>query len=320
MREIIGRALEVAGLRRPIIPGLAPLIKLMATPLTLLPEPPLTPDAVDFINQPAVVDTGPLLARMPRRLTPLDEGLASYLHTGVRSRGAGGGRAVDRTLTAGRPAPARTPEAQRHGCLMPFGSRPSWPQPARSAPEPRGGRDDTDLRANGHHRGDRSGARASGHLVELIDLSLHAKQAHWNVVGPSFKPVHEFLDELADAYRDWYDLVAERLTAIGVSPDGRAAIVAGSSPLPPMPAGPISDTAALAALDERVTLIAANVRDRASRVGHGTRRARTCSSRSCEGWRSSAGCSGPIAPDAHPAASDAAGRSSRPATRPLDRG
>ena len=33
-------------------------------------------------------------------------------------------------------------------------------------------------------------------LVELIDLSLQAKQAHWNVVGPAFKPVHEFLDEL----------------------------------------------------------------------------------------------------------------------------
>jgi hypothetical protein len=49
--------------------------------LTLLPAPPLTPDAVDFINQPATVDLGPLLERMPRRLTPLDEGLASYLGT-----------------------------------------------------------------------------------------------------------------------------------------------------------------------------------------------------------------------------------------------
>ncbi|MEO8252557.1 MAG: hypothetical protein ABI578_08805, partial [Chloroflexota bacterium] len=53
-----------------------------AAPLTLLPSPPLTPDAVDFINQPAIVDVGPLLQRMPRRLTPLDEGLASYLGRG----------------------------------------------------------------------------------------------------------------------------------------------------------------------------------------------------------------------------------------------
>jgi len=79
MREIISRALRAARVRRPIIPGPAPLIKLMAQPLRLLPSPPLTPDAVDFINQPATVDLGPLLERMPRRLTSLDEGLATYL-------------------------------------------------------------------------------------------------------------------------------------------------------------------------------------------------------------------------------------------------
>ena len=82
LREIIGRALRAAGLRRPIVPGPAPLIKLAAQPLRLLPEPPLTPDAVDFINQPATVDLGPLLERMPRRLTPLDEALATYLPPG----------------------------------------------------------------------------------------------------------------------------------------------------------------------------------------------------------------------------------------------
>lgn len=79
MREVIGRALRAAGLRRPILPGPTPLIKLAALPLGLLPKPPLTPDAVDFINQPATVDLVPLLERMPRRLTPLDEGLATYL-------------------------------------------------------------------------------------------------------------------------------------------------------------------------------------------------------------------------------------------------
>ncbi len=79
MRDIIGTALRVAGLRRPIIPGPTPLIKLVAVPLSWLPTPILTPDAVDFINQPAVVDLGPLLERMPRRLTPLEEGLRTYL-------------------------------------------------------------------------------------------------------------------------------------------------------------------------------------------------------------------------------------------------
>lgn len=83
MRRVIGRALAAAGIRRPIIPGPTPLIKLAALPLTLLPEPPLSPAAIDFVNQPATVDVGPLLERMPRRLTPLDEALATYLPAGA---------------------------------------------------------------------------------------------------------------------------------------------------------------------------------------------------------------------------------------------
>ena len=77
--QFSGTALDVAQLRRPIVPGPTALLKLMTAPLTLLPSPPLTPDAIDFINQPATVDMRPLLERMPRRLTPLAEGLGSYL-------------------------------------------------------------------------------------------------------------------------------------------------------------------------------------------------------------------------------------------------
>ncbi|HEY8439029.1 MAG TPA: NAD(P)H-binding protein [Candidatus Limnocylindrales bacterium] len=79
MRDVIATALRVAGLRRPIVPGPTPLIKLVAIPLSWLPTPILTPDAVDFINQPATVDLEPLLAGMPRRLTSLEAGLATYL-------------------------------------------------------------------------------------------------------------------------------------------------------------------------------------------------------------------------------------------------
>jgi hypothetical protein len=55
------------------------VLKLAAMPLTLLDDPPLTPDAVDFINQPATVDLAALLERMPRRLTPLNVALRTYL-------------------------------------------------------------------------------------------------------------------------------------------------------------------------------------------------------------------------------------------------
>jgi starvation-inducible DNA-binding protein len=104
-------------------------------------------------------------------------------------------------------------------------------------------------------------------LVELIDLALQGKQAHWNVTGPAFKPVHEFLDELVDDYRGWYDDVAERLAAIGVSPDGRSLTVADSSPLDQLPPGPIADQAALTSMDERVTMVAAHIRERADALG-----------------------------------------------------
>jgi hypothetical protein len=85
MREVLRRALAVAGLSKPILRGPAPLIKLGAWPLSFLPDPPLSPSAVDFVNQPATVDVGPLLAAMPRRLTPLEEGLATYLGRGRSS-------------------------------------------------------------------------------------------------------------------------------------------------------------------------------------------------------------------------------------------
>ncbi|PXW27789.1 DNA starvation/stationary phase protection protein [Nocardia sp. 348MFTsu5.1] len=63
-------------------------------------------------------------------------------------------------------------------------------------------------------------------VVDMIDLSLIAKQAHWNVVGQQFRSVHLELDELVTAARDFTDAAAERATAIGVSPDGRAETVA----------------------------------------------------------------------------------------------
>ena len=104
MRQIIGRALKAAGLSRPIVPGPTPLIKLGLQPLRLLPEPTLTPDAVDFINQPATVDIAPLLERMPRRLTPLDEGLATYLPADA---GPGVVEIDERAGSARRRTPAR---------------------------------------------------------------------------------------------------------------------------------------------------------------------------------------------------------------------
>jgi uncharacterized protein YbjT (DUF2867 family) len=79
MDAVVREALRVSHRRRPILHAPAGLMKLATRPLTLLPSPPMTPDAIDFIVQSAQVDTGPLTAALPRRLTPLTEGLATYL-------------------------------------------------------------------------------------------------------------------------------------------------------------------------------------------------------------------------------------------------
>lgn len=79
MDEIIRAALRVLGRRRPILHTPVLLMKSLTAPLTLLPSPPMTPSAIDFIVQSAQVDTGPLHERLPRRLRSLPEALATYL-------------------------------------------------------------------------------------------------------------------------------------------------------------------------------------------------------------------------------------------------
>lgn len=101
------------------------------------------------------------------------------------------------------------------------------------------------------------GAVLQDTLADLIDLSLIAKQAHWNVVGRNFREAHLHLDELVDLARRYTDDVAERAATLGVSPDGRAATVAKTSGLPAFDEGwrSVDDvTAAVVALLE--TLIA----------------------------------------------------------------
>jgi starvation-inducible DNA-binding protein len=104
-------------------------------------------------------------------------------------------------------------------------------------------------------------------LVELIDLALQAKQSHWNVTGPAFKPLHEFLDEMTVEYRGWYDEVAERITALGGTPDGRATTVAAHTPLGQLPEGSLRDAELIPLFLERVETVASRIRERLEPVG-----------------------------------------------------
>ena len=79
MDEIIRAALQAMHRRRPILHAPVALMKIATAPLTLLPSPPLSPSAVDFVVQSAPVDTGPLRQVLPRRLRSLSETLPTYL-------------------------------------------------------------------------------------------------------------------------------------------------------------------------------------------------------------------------------------------------
>jgi starvation-inducible DNA-binding protein len=76
-----------------------------------------------------------------------------------------------------------------------------------------------------------TGEALQGALVDLVDLSLVGKQAHWNVYGRNFRSLHLQLDEIVDAARLASDTVAERAVAIGVSPDARASSIASGTVL-----------------------------------------------------------------------------------------
>ncbi|MDX3246080.1 MULTISPECIES: DNA starvation/stationary phase protection protein [unclassified Streptomyces] len=101
-----------------------------------------------------------------------------------------------------------------------------------------------------------------GALVDLVDLSLVAKQVHWNVVGPRFRSVHLQLDEVVDVARAHSDTVAERASALGVSPDGRAATVAAGSGIGAVSDGWVKDTDAIGTLVAALGAVITRMRER----------------------------------------------------------
>lgn len=77
-------------------------------------------------------------------------------------------------------------------------------------------------------QGNRVASILQDRLWALNDLQLVLKHAHWNVVGRNFISVHEMIDPQVDEVRAAVDAVAERIAALGYSPDGRAgALVEG---------------------------------------------------------------------------------------------
>ncbi|MER5625325.1 DNA starvation/stationary phase protection protein [Streptosporangium sp. NPDC002544] len=106
------------------------------------------------------------------------------------------------------------------------------------------------------------GQALQGALVDLLDLSLLTKQAHWNVIGHNFRTLHLQLDKIVSSARKHADTVAERAVAMGCNPDGRSTTVANHTEVPQLEAGYINDGKVVAAMTDILGSIIRRMRER----------------------------------------------------------
>lgn len=97
-------------------------------------------------------------------------------------------------------------------------------------------------------------------LVDLIELHLQGKQAHWNLVGTNFRDLHLQLDEVVDLAREHSDAIAERMRALYAVPDGSPRTVAATTTLPQQPTGELDTTEAVNAITDLLQRTAETVR------------------------------------------------------------
>jgi starvation-inducible DNA-binding protein len=72
-------------------------------------------------------------------------------------------------------------------------------------------------------------------LADGIDLMMQAKQAHWNVKGPSFIALHELFDKVVDNVGEHVDDLAERVMQLGGTAEGTVRVAAKRSSLSEYP-------------------------------------------------------------------------------------
>ena len=95
-------------------------------------------------------------------------------------------------------------------------------------------------------------------VAASIDLALSFKHLHWNIRGPKFQSVHEFLDIVIEHARTGTDELAERLVTIGMPAEGQRGKLP-ESPVPAIESGFLRDDIvlerAVSILDEAVKVL-----------------------------------------------------------------
>lgn len=114
---------------------------------------------------------------------------------------------------------------------------------------------------NGFHASKELSGSLQRVLVDLIELQVQGKQAHWNVVGPNFRDTHLQLDEIVDAARRLGDTIAERMRALHAVPDGRSSTVSKTTSLEAYPLREVLTTDTIDLITARLESVIATVRD-----------------------------------------------------------
>ncbi len=97
-------------------------------------------------------------------------------------------------------------------------------------------------------------------LVDLIELNLQGKQAHWNLVGTNFRDLHLQLDGIVDTAREATDMIAERMRALDGVPDGRSDTVVAKTTVPAVPPGLIGSTETVKMITTRIYAVVGTIR------------------------------------------------------------
>ena len=133
------------------------------------------------------------------------------------------------------------------------------PAPKNTVPEGRGGALSTII---GEDVAERVAAQLQQNLVDFLGLGLAVKQAHWNLVGPHFYHLHEFLDEVYEDVQEMTDETAERMRQLQRFPNGNADAIAADTRIPAMPLGRIADMDAIRHVLDRVSAAIDATRER----------------------------------------------------------
>lgn len=98
-------------------------------------------------------------------------------------------------------------------------------------------------------------------LADALDLGLQAKQAHWNVRGPHFQALHLLFDEVAEAFEEITDTLAERVVQLGGIAGGTSQVIVRDSRMPVYDVDLYRESDHVRALAESLARFAASTQD-----------------------------------------------------------